>query len=69
MARKRFIFTITLFGEGETADEAWGQACEGFSEDPGEWDRVTEEPIGDEPFEDDEPNFEYHPGVDGPRGY
>lgn len=32
---KRYEFTITLGGYGENADEAWQDACERFSQDPG----------------------------------
>lgn len=32
---KRYQFKIGLQGEGETMDEAWEDAVEGFIEDPG----------------------------------
>ena len=32
---KRYEFTITLGGYGATPDEAWEDATEGFSQDPG----------------------------------
>ena len=31
----RYEFTITIVGQGETSDEAWGDACESFSLDNG----------------------------------
>jgi len=33
---KRYEFTITLGGYGETPDQAWEDATEGFSLEPGE---------------------------------
>lgn len=32
---KRYEFSITIAGYGENADEAWEDACEGFSQDAG----------------------------------
>jgi len=32
---KGYLFTITISGYGENADEAWQDACEGFSMGPG----------------------------------
>lgn len=36
MIEKRFYFRIELSGTGETAPEAWENALEGFTQDPGE---------------------------------
>ena len=46
--RKRFIFTVTLAGEGETVNNAWANACEGHDFVDSGWDRVTEEPLEDD---------------------
>ena len=35
---KRFIFTVHLSGYGDTPEEAWDDAVEGFSQDPGNFD-------------------------------
>ena len=57
---KRFYFPITLSGAGFTIDEAWEEATQYFSEDPGNWadgtgpvravreDPETQEEIGPE---------------------
>ena len=33
---KRYYFTITLQGEGDTPEDAWEDAVESFTQDPGE---------------------------------
>lgn len=35
---KRYLFDITLVGSGETPEEAWFDAIEGFINDPGDFD-------------------------------
>jgi len=35
MKMNRYEFKVWLSGYGETIDEAWEDACEGFSLDPG----------------------------------
>ena len=45
---KRFEFTITMAGYGEDKDEAWRDACEGFTLDNGE----TPETFTEEEAED-----------------
>ncbi|MCB2146546.1 MAG: hypothetical protein KQI81_08735 [Deltaproteobacteria bacterium] len=35
MKKKRFYFDLTISGIGKDADEAWNDACDMFSEDPG----------------------------------
>ena len=32
---KYYLFSITIIGTGDTADEAWDDATEAFSMDPG----------------------------------
>lgn len=32
----RYLFTITISGEGDNPDEAWNEAIDGFAIDPGE---------------------------------
>lgn len=36
----KFIFTVTLQAHGNTGEEAWIRAIEGFIEDPGDPDSV-----------------------------
>ena len=38
MALKRYLFTITFPGVGESPEEAWEEAVEAFSLDPGNYD-------------------------------
>lgn len=45
---KRYEFNITIAGYGETADEAWEDACEGFSQDPGATPDESEYTVEDE---------------------
>ena len=35
LCEKTYLFTITLSGTGETSDDAWNNACESFSLEPG----------------------------------
>lgn len=35
---KRYIFPVELVGSGETPEEAWQDAYEGFMNDPGSYD-------------------------------
>ena len=46
---KRFYFDLTLSGIGETPEDAWENALEGFVQDPGE----APEPSEEEEEEDD----------------
>jgi hypothetical protein len=32
---KRYVFTVYLWGEGETEEQAWDNAVEAFDTDPG----------------------------------
>ena len=34
----RFVFTIALQGEGDNEQEAWADATEAFTSDPGDYD-------------------------------
>lgn len=47
---KRYEFDITIAGNGNDVDEAWNNAVEAFSEDPG----VTPDDWSEEEIEDDE---------------
>jgi hypothetical protein len=38
----RFIFEVVLMGEGDTAEEAWQDAVEALSADPGEPENARE---------------------------
>ena len=40
--KKRYLFDVTLVGSGETPEEAWDDAIEGFINDPGDFNTGTD---------------------------
>jgi len=45
---KNYLFTITLSGYGDSIEEAWADACEGFAADSGPCDYIDHEIIDEE---------------------
>lgn len=45
---KRYIFRVTLSGDGNTPAEAWRDAVEGFTQDPGGIDEGMYDEVEDE---------------------
>ena len=45
---KHFYFDVTLHGYGETPEDAWENALEGFVQDPGEAPEPSDEEDEDE---------------------
>lgn len=48
----RYLFSIVISGEGNDPNEAWGDACDAFAQDPGPCPEENEILEEDEKFEE-----------------